>query len=351
MIDSLDTYCPECDTNVCSELREQPAKLRVRGDEIDFTETVAICPNCGMEIGDARVEGENLDRAYAIYRARHGIPSPEEIRELREHYGLSLREFSRFLGFGEQTVYRYERGDIPDPTHSLVLEQTKTPQGARQLLAKNRNRLSERSIESIEMALSMPAKELPWARPLPSKLEGQTADAPSAKNGYRAFDPDRALALVYLLAQKCKDLFWTKSQKAIFFADMFACACRGRSLTGLRYAHATYGPVVDGMEGLRYLLAESGIVEFCEQGWGEVLVPNKLPANDPFSEAEHALIDGIADFVNSFNAAREISDFSHELECWQNTTDGQTIDYADASGEVAEAMEARMPSLGDLTAK
>lgn len=348
MTDFVETFCPECDTNVRASLHEQPATLRVRGEEVDFMETVALCPNCGSEIGDSRIEGGNLDRAYAIYRARHGIPSPEEIRRLRDFYGLSLREFSRFLGFGEQTVYRYERGDIPDLAHSLVLDQTKTTQGAQQLLAKNRERLSERSVESIELALSTPAEELPWVRPLPSKLEGLTADAPSRKNGYRAFRPERAMALMYLLAQKCKDLFWTKSQKALFFADMFACSSRGRSLTGLQYAHATHGPVADGMEGLRYLLAEDGIVEFCEQGWGEVLVPCKPLEHDPFSEAEHVLIDGVAHFVNSFSTAREISDFSHELACWQGTADGQVIDYAEAAEEVAEAMEARMPSLGGL---
>ena len=348
MTDFLETFCPECDMGVRASLREQPATLRVRGEEIDFTETVALCPHCGMEIGDSRVEDENLEQAYAIYRARHGIPSPEEIRKLREFYGLSLREFSRFLGFGEQTVYRYERGDLPDPTHSLVLEQAKTHQGARRLLAKNRKRLSERSIESIELALSTHAEDLHWVRPLPSKLEEQTADAPSTANGYRAFDPDRALALMRLLAQQCRDLFWTKSQKALFVADMFACACRGRSLTGLRYAHATHGPVADGREELRYLLAEAGIVEFCECDWGEVLEPGKPLANDPFDEAEHALIDGIATFVNSFGTAREISDFSHGLDCWRNTEDGQVIDYADAAGEVAGAMVARMPGLRGL---
>lgn len=348
MTNFLDTFCPVCDMGVRATLCEQPTTLRVRGEEIDFTETVALCPQCGMEIGDSRIEDGNLEQAYAIYRARHGIPSPEEIRKLREFYGLSLREFSRFLGFGEQTIYRYERGDLPDPTHSLVLEQAQTSQGARQLLAKNRQRLNERSIESIELALSTPAEDLPWVRPLPSRLEGQTADASSTMNGYRAFDPDRAMALMHILARQCRDLFWTKSQKALFFADMFACACRGRSLTGLRYAHATHGPVVDGREEFRYLLAEDGIVEFCEHGWGEVLEPGKPLADDPFSEAEHALIDGITNFVNSFGTAREISDFSHGLECWRNTEDGQVIDYADAAEEVAGAMVARMPGLRGL---
>lgn len=67
----IDTYCPECDIEVRARLRNQPATCLVYGEKVDYTETVAICPTCGGIIGDARVEGPNLERAYAIYRARH----------------------------------------------------------------------------------------------------------------------------------------------------------------------------------------------------------------------------------------------------------------------------------------
>ena len=74
---------------------------------------VAVCPYCGSVIDDSRLEEGNLDLAYELYRASHDLVSAKEISALREDMGLSLREFSRFLGFGEQTAVRYEKGALP----------------------------------------------------------------------------------------------------------------------------------------------------------------------------------------------------------------------------------------------
>ena len=104
MTEYVDTYCPECDEKVCARLHNQPATLCIRGEQIDFSETVAVCPTCGNIIGDARIEGANLERAYDAYRKQHGILSPKEVKALRESFGLSLREFSRFLEIGRAHV-------------------------------------------------------------------------------------------------------------------------------------------------------------------------------------------------------------------------------------------------------
>ena len=154
MPEFINTYCPACDAEVRAALRCKHATLTVRGDEVFYTERVAICPTCGTEIGDARIEGDNLESAYAAYRETHGILSPDEIQTLRKSYGLSLREFSRFLGFGEQTVYRYERGDVPDLAHNTTMLSARSIEGGRLLLSQNRNRLAPKSIKRIEQRLN-----------------------------------------------------------------------------------------------------------------------------------------------------------------------------------------------------
>ena len=65
MTEYLDTYCPVCDTEVKAELLCRPAELSVRGETVGFNETIAVCPTCGEVIGDARIEGDNLNRAYS----------------------------------------------------------------------------------------------------------------------------------------------------------------------------------------------------------------------------------------------------------------------------------------------
>jgi len=344
MTSYVDTYCPECDAEVHARLRAQQSILSVRGENIAYTETIALCPICGTVIGDARIEGENLERAYAGYRARHGIMSSGEIRALRTSYGLSLREFSKFLGFGEQTAYRYERGDLPDQTHSNTLRSAATINGASLLLSQNRMKLSARSVDRVERRIrAMKAGAAEEAK-LHLTLEERETNAPSAANGYRRLSLERVFALVFILASKCKELYWTKLQKATFFADMAFFERNSQSLTGLTYAHAAYGPIIDRKEEVRFVLSERGIVDFREYGQGEILVPLRCEIM-PFTADELTFIDEIAEFVNTFSRATDLSDYSHGLSCWIDSADGETIEYTRNSGEVARAVSDRMNTL------
>ena len=341
MTEYVDVYCPECDAEVHAHLHNQPATLSVRGEEIGYSETVAVCPICDEIIGDARIEGANLERAYDAYRELHGIISPGDVKALRDSYGLSLREFSRFLGFGEQTIYRYEHGDIPDQPHNTTMLSAKTIDGARLLLSQNGQKLSDKSITKVEkhiQAMAEGAAEKAQPRLI---LEEREALGPSAANGYRKLDLDRVTALVYELTSRCHDLYWTKLQKAAFFADMVCYERNSCSLTGLSYAHATFGPVMDRKEEVRYILIDRGTIGFRECGWGEILVPLQLSIQ-PFNMEELALIEEVADFVNTFNTASELSDFSHELNCWNGSADGVIIEYTRDEGEVGNAMHERM---------
>ena len=72
-----------------------------------------------------------------------------------------------------------------------------------------------------------------------------------------------------------------------------------QSLTGLTYAHATYGPVIDCKEEVRFILAERGVVDFIEYGYGEILAPRRCE-NTPFSDEELSFIDEMALFVILF---------------------------------------------------
>lgn len=60
--------------------------------------------------------------AFAIYRQRHGLLQPEEIRRIREKYGLSQVAFAKVLGLGNKTVARYENGSIADMAQNNLIE-------------------------------------------------------------------------------------------------------------------------------------------------------------------------------------------------------------------------------------
>ncbi|PWL78979.1 MAG: hypothetical protein DBY20_03635 [Coriobacteriia bacterium] len=340
MAKTIETYCPACDAEVNAAVSMSTGHIAVRGEDVEFEEHVAVCPVCGEEIGDSRVEGGNLDRAYAAYAKAHGLVTRDEARALRESYGLSVREFSRFLGFGEQTYARYEAGSLPSNAHSSIIRSAMTAMGATKLLGENRDRLADKSIVSVCERID----EMAGIRPEPIRrvdFDWQESEPPSRENGYRALDMERLAALVSTLASECRSLYRTKLQKAAFFCDFLACERLGRSISGVRYAHATYGPKMDDGDSLLEGIERSGVIEIREQDNGEVIIPAGTMDN-PLSESEMSLIAEVADFVNTFPTCNDISKFSHSLSGWIDTPSGRIIEYNHKHGEIADAIASRM---------
>lgn len=149
MANTFETYCIECDESVTAHLVNRSETLPVKGEDVAYTATVAVCPHCGEAIADARVEGGNIDAAYAAYCKAHGLVAKDEVCELRQCLGLSLREFSRFLGFGEQTAAKYENGSVPDLLHSNTMRMAATPKGAEMLLSLNGQSITSASAVKV----------------------------------------------------------------------------------------------------------------------------------------------------------------------------------------------------------
>lgn len=341
-VKTIDTYCPECDREVDARLEQRVEALPVKGELTSYDAEVAICPCCGEAIGDSRIEEGNLRRAYSAYCAAHGLMAPDGVRELRNSYGLSLREFSKFLGFGEQTIARYEAGAIPDDSHNTTLMLASTASGAAALLSVREGQLSERTAAAVRRFIEGGAPfsgaagafiSRQW--PTPEMLK------PSSLNGFRPFSLNRVSAVVCELASRCKDLYKTKLQKAMFFADFLCYARTARSMTGLAYAHADYGPVMDGWDGIVAALRDAGTIELSEKGWGEVVLPGHCPEG-VLSDDELRLVDEVAGLVDTFRTSSEISSFSHELDAWKNTESGCFIEYDSNAQQVEMAIERRM---------
>lgn len=337
---TLNTYCPECDREVDARLEHRLETLPVKGESTSYDAETAVCPRCGEVIGDSRVEEGNLRRAYSAYCAAHGLMAPDEVKELRNSYGLSLREFSKFLGFGEQTIARYESGAIPDDSHNTMLKLASTAEGAASLLSVRESQLSGRTVSAVRRFVESRTPLSGLAAAFAAcQRPPQEMMTPSGRNGFRSFSMERVAAVVCELAARCKDLYKTKLQKAMFFTDFLCYARTSRSMTGLAYAHADYGPVMDGRDRIVAELQDAGFVELTEKGWGEVVVPVCCPEGI-LSEDEIRLVDEVADFVNTFGTSSEISTFSHELDAWSGTDSGQFIEY-DSNAEQVEAAIAR----------
>ncbi|WP_019907153.1 type II toxin-antitoxin system MqsA family antitoxin [Thermoanaerobacter indiensis] len=137
-------FCPVCGTEQETEVIEKEEISNVRGDEIKVLARIRVCSVCGEELFDEELEEENIQRVYDIYRKKHGILSPEEIKGIRESYGLSQRAFAKLLGIGEASIARYETGALPEKSLSNMIMLLKDPKNMKKLLEKNEDVLSQR---------------------------------------------------------------------------------------------------------------------------------------------------------------------------------------------------------------
>lgn len=80
-----------------------------------------------LEFTNTEIDEGNVQRVYSQYRAKHNIPSPRELTEIREMYGLSAAKMSEILGIGTNQYRLYEDGVMPSEAIGKMLRSIQTP--------------------------------------------------------------------------------------------------------------------------------------------------------------------------------------------------------------------------------
>jgi putative zinc finger/helix-turn-helix YgiT family protein len=104
-----DNACPRCGTMMAE--RRSALKLPVNSEEVSVPSALHLrCPRCDevvLRLSDARRLQED---AIAVYRKKHGLLSADEIRGIRERFGLTQSELAHLLHLGANTISRWESG-------------------------------------------------------------------------------------------------------------------------------------------------------------------------------------------------------------------------------------------------
>lgn len=146
-------YCPNCDSDVESTVRILSETYPVKGEDVTITAHVRFCNCCGSDIWDDDLDAQNLREAFIAYRHKHNLLQPIEIRMIREKYSLSQVAFARVLGLGDKTIARYENGSIADAAQNNLIELVQHPGNFKELLEKNKDKISEQDYASAQTAL------------------------------------------------------------------------------------------------------------------------------------------------------------------------------------------------------
>lgn len=80
------------------------------------------CDETGKTFTNAEVDNLVMEDLYNQYRQRHSIPSPSELKSLRDKYGLSAHTMSKIAGIGINQYGLYENGEMPTPVIGKTLK-------------------------------------------------------------------------------------------------------------------------------------------------------------------------------------------------------------------------------------
>jgi putative zinc finger/helix-turn-helix YgiT family protein len=145
--------CPICEDIRNLSYGTRLETVTINKQEIRVTTNVYRCEDGKHYFYDPIDEENKFQSAYREYRRMNGLLQPEEIKEIRDKYGLSQRALARFLGWGEITVQRYEAGALQDNAHNNLLLLIRETSNFERLFEVRRHQLDVKDVSKINKRL------------------------------------------------------------------------------------------------------------------------------------------------------------------------------------------------------
>jgi putative zinc finger/helix-turn-helix YgiT family protein len=323
-------YCEECGREVETKIVTKRESYDVCGETIEVDAQILVCVECGEEFYCEELDSATLVHAYNEYRRRHKLLLPEEIKKIREQYGLSQRSFAKLLNWGDKTICRYENGSLQDQAHNSLLLFLREPENMRTYLTENEVSLDARQKTKLLDTVDQLERDRAYHAGR-RFLNTFFKNVPCEENGFKAFDYDKFCAMVLFFAQKNSELLKTKLMKLLNYADMIYYKENGISISGVRYAHLPYGPVPENFDILFGTMAADHIAHIevvYDHGYEKhQVIPECDIPEGILSASELDVLERIYEKFADFGSV-DISNYSHREKGYSSTKKGEIISYA-----------------------
>lgn len=328
----MKVYCPYCKKEVEYKIEKRELK-EFRGIEVNTFENVAICNECNQDLYVNKIEDENNERIYKIYREKANIIKAEDIVKLREKYDISQRELTAILGFGKMTINRYERGGLPTKSQSdyiklLIENEDRFMEKVKE--AYENNNITEKTYKKIvaegqEENISKKRVQENIRRYLKEVLNRK----PDIYNGYKSLDLEKVENIISYIASKVKNLTITSLNKYLWYIDMLSFNKRAVAITGLTYQNQKFGPTIvykkyDELSLLDDKYQREDIET--ENGNTTKIISNENFNLDKINDSEKEIIDTIIKLLKN-KKVTDISEMSHREDGWKKTKRLEKISF------------------------
>lgn len=225
----------EVSTTEDAEFRKEKFRVHVR---------YYVCEDTGEQFTTTEQDTLQFNDLYSQYRIRHGIPFPDEIKEIRTRYGLNYSQISRILGFGANQYAKYENGEVPSESNGKMIAAIRRDKNVLlSLLNGCKATFQPAEYDRILSSISMSEMKEDEYAALHRVIFNDVNR--SIFNGYGGKSVPKLFDIVRYIVMKHGEIFPTKLNKLMFYADFNHYRKSGQSISGLQYRALNFGPVPD----------------------------------------------------------------------------------------------------------
>lgn len=323
-------FCTECLEEVDAVEICKNELFNIKGEDIVIKSKYYECQACKGILYDPEDPSKNIEKAYSEYRARKNILSPEELKSVRERYGLSQRQLAKILGWGHSTVSKYESGALPSKNHNNTLVLLRDPSNLYELLERNKGDLTNSEFNNIKRKLSEYIKENK-NKMMFSFMENVFSTNQDEYSGYQKFSIEKLTQMVKFFASKDSNLYKLRLLKFLFYSDFLCFKRTTLSMSGLQYVRLPRGPVPKDYDIVLDLAVRTGeinkeLVYFGYPNPGEKFESVGDIDFSIFTRDEIEVMELVYSKLKHHNSD-SISEFSHQESAWANTNPSDAISY------------------------
>ena len=295
---------------------------KFRGEEYEYIHTSWLCPDTGERFTTDEMDDVAFVQVTNQYRAKYGIPFTDEIIAVREKYDVSAAKMSLILGMGTNQWRLYETGEVPSVSNGRMIRSIKDPQVFEGYVHSSKNLLEEKEYQVLlsKIAKCSPINEddYPEQYGLPKVFQCERG----AENGYARQSLMHLKNILLYILNQTGEVFCTKMNKLLFYADFLSYRRYGVAMTGLSYRAIDFGPVPERWDRV-YSYFEEIIQEPRSFGdkEGNVLMAVGKAEGDWLTSEEKSILDEVcARFISCTSS--EMTRLSHEEDAWCENVEG-----------------------------
>ena len=320
-------FCQSCMEEHEVQLVEVQEKEVYKGVEVSFPSHYFYCPETEEMTETEELLQSNTLAIKDAYRRVVGLLTSQEIREIRERFGISQKDFAEILEWGRATITRYETHQVQDRAHDdILLKLSEDPEWFLQLLEKAKERLSPKAYNKYRLAIQevfSHAQDLYIIK----AIRTQYVSIDIAEYcGNQGLDFIKIVQAINYFAAQCDNLYKVKLMKLLWYADMLCYKRIGRSLTGQAYSAFPMGALplchdqIICLDGVVYTEVDFG------EGTGLKFSANSNTDFSALSLDEQAVLNTVVEKLG-FMKTEAIIDYMHEEDAYKNTSERQLISY------------------------